>query len=140
MGGAIQYGLLRAATIDVQAALRQDVRYQQHYDLVVRAVDGRLVAFCLGFVLERGGTTAGWVLELGTHPALRGRGLARSLLSEALHRFHRDGLPSARLVVDSANPTAAQRLYKHLGFAAISSNMLYGRLFTADDGGRAPDG
>lgn len=119
-------------TLDDQAELRRDERYQQRHDLIVRDADGALVGFCLGFVLLRGGVRAGWVLEIGALPVLRGRGLGRALLAEALRRFRQDGLEVARLVVDGANPTGARHLYEHMGFTVIDSDILYGRTLSDD--------
>jgi ribosomal protein S18 acetylase RimI-like enzyme len=116
-------------TVETQAELRQDARYQNRYDLIARDAGGALAAFCLGFALMRGGTKAGWILEIATHPALRSHGLGRGLLAEALRRFQSDGLPSARLAVDGENPSGAKRLYERLGFAPINSEILYGCAF-----------
>jgi mycothiol synthase len=121
-------------TVDLQAELRADPRYQQQHDLVVVGPAGGLVAFCLGFVLEHAGVRAGWVLELGSNPQVRGQGLGRALLCESLRRFQAAGLTIARLAVDGANPSGAKRLYEGLGFEPVSSEVLYGRVFEVNRG------
>ncbi|MBA3468048.1 MAG: GNAT family N-acetyltransferase [Herpetosiphonaceae bacterium] len=113
-------------TVEAQAALRQDQRYCNRYDLLVVNSTGTPVAFCLGFVLSRGGSPTGWVLEIGTQPALRNLGLGRTLLAALLRRFQEDDLATVRLAVDGENPSGAKRLYENLGFTAISSEIVYG--------------
>jgi len=54
----------------------------------------------------------GWVKDVGVHPAWRGRGLGEALLREAFGEFHRRGLATVGLKVDSDNPTGAVRLYE----------------------------
>jgi len=58
---------------------------------------------------------AGWIVQVGVIPAARRRGLARALVTEALHRMAVDGEPEAWLNVNVDNPGAA-RLYHELGF------------------------
>ena len=58
-------------------------------------------------------------------PRHRGRGLARALLLTSLHILRADGLPEATLAVDTANPTDAGRLYRSVGFAPYTTNVVY---------------
>jgi ribosomal protein S18 acetylase RimI-like enzyme len=62
------------------------------------------------------GRRDGWIDNLGTLPAWRGRGIASALVIEALHRFAADGLTHASIGVDADSPTGAARLYRSLGF------------------------
>ena len=57
----------------------------------------------------------GFIADLGTLPAYRGRGLARILLLTAFAEFHRRGLRKVTLGVDSTNPTGAVTLYTSVG-------------------------
>ena len=57
----------------------------------------------------------GYIADLGTLPAYRGRGLARILLLTAFEEFHRRGLRKVTLGVDATNPTGAVKLYESVG-------------------------
>jgi mycothiol synthase len=57
----------------------------------------------------------GWIEEVGTLPAYRGRGLARALLLLAFEEFQRRGFAEVGLGVDATNPTGAVRLYESIG-------------------------
>ncbi len=57
----------------------------------------------------------GYIADLGTLPAYRGRGLARILLLTAFAEFHRRGLRKVSLGVDATNPSGAVRLYESAG-------------------------
>lgn len=72
----------------------------------------------LGFVLGRANHARAEVLSLGVAPAARERGIARALMHAAIDRVSRRGLPALYLEVAEDN-TAAQRLYRALGFAPV---------------------
>jgi mycothiol synthase len=74
-------------------------------------VDGEPAAALIGRRLG----DLGWVEELGTLPAYRGRGLARALLLVAFEEFRRLGYAEVGLGVDATNPTGAVRLYSSIG-------------------------
>jgi mycothiol synthase len=57
----------------------------------------------------------GFIADLGTLPAYRGRGLARLLLLTAFAEFHRRGERRVNLAVDATNPTGAVALYETAG-------------------------
>jgi mycothiol synthase len=57
----------------------------------------------------------GWVADLGTLSAYRGRGLGRLLLLTAFAEFHRRGDRRVNLGVDATNPTGAVALYESVG-------------------------
>src|SRR5215216_471061 len=56
-----------------------------------------------------------WIVQVGTHPAWRGRGLGAALVVEALRRFAAAGAEHVTLDVNTNNPGAA-RVYTRLGF------------------------
>ena len=56
-----------------------------------------------------------FVIDLFTHPAHRGQGIARALLSRAMHACADAGCTAIGLRVESTN-TAAVALYRSLGF------------------------
>lgn len=62
------------------------------------------------------GRRDGWIDNLGTLPAWRGRGVATALITQSMHGFASAGLTHASLGVDSDSLTGAVRLYKSLGF------------------------
>jgi mycothiol synthase len=62
--------------------------------------------------------SGGYIADLGTLPAYRGRGLGRALLLTAFAEFHRRGLRTVSLGVDATNPTGAVALYESVGMAA----------------------
>ena len=72
----------------------------------------------LGFVLGRSNHARAEVLSLGVAPSARKRGIARALMKEAIGRVSRRGLHELYLEVAEDN-TAAQRLYRALGFAPV---------------------
>lgn len=61
-----------------------------------------------------------WISTVGTRRAWRGKGVARWVLADVLHRIAAadDGFERAILGVDEENPTGALRLYRALGFTA----------------------
>jgi len=72
----------------------------------------------LGFVLGRTNRARAEVLSLGVAPAARECGIARALMTEAIDWVSRRGHRALYLEVAEDN-TAAQRLYRALGFAPI---------------------
>lgn len=60
----------------------------------------------------------GQIVQIGTHPHWRKRGVAGALLCALLRRFQQEGLDHALLEVATNNPEAA-RVYARLGFVRI---------------------
>jgi mycothiol synthase len=102
-------------------------------DLSLLALDpsGTVAAYLLSFVHPAEITATGrlrvHVGYVGTRPAWRGRGAASALLSAALSAYRARGYTSARLVVDTANPTGALGVYRRAGFAVADRWVTYGR-------------
>jgi mycothiol synthase len=99
-------------------------------DLSTAVLDGdELVSFCLVGVYPQdwpvNGYRDAWVTTLGTRPAWRGRGAARTALVAALHAMVAapDGFERASLGVDAENPTGALRLYRGVGFVDHRRNL-----------------
>jgi mycothiol synthase len=67
-----------------------------------------------------------WIVQVGTHPAWRGRGLGAALVAEALRRFAAAGAAHVTLDVNANNPGAA-RVYARLGFQVIGRRARYVR-------------
>jgi ribosomal protein S18 acetylase RimI-like enzyme len=74
-------------------------------------VDGQPAAALIG----RRWLEVGWIEEVGTLPAYRGRGLARALLLTAFEELRRRGFAEVGLGVDATNPTGAVGLYESIG-------------------------
>jgi mycothiol synthase len=67
-----------------------------------------------------------WIVQVGTHPAWRGRGLGAALVVEALRRFAAAGAEHVTLDVNANNPGAA-RVYARLGFQVVGRRARYVR-------------
>ena len=67
-----------------------------------------------------------WIVQVGTHPAWRGRGLGAALVVEALRRFKTAGAEHVTLDVNANNPSAA-RMYAWLGFEIVGRRARYVR-------------
>ena len=83
------------------------------FGLLWRSVDEPL-----GFVLGRTNHARAEVLSLGVAPSARQRGIARALMHASIERVSLRGLRELYLEVAEDN-TAAQRLYRALGFATV---------------------
>jgi mycothiol synthase len=67
-----------------------------------------------------------WIVQVGTRPEWRGRGLGSALVAEALRRWRATGGERMLLDVNANNPAAA-RVYARLGFEAIGRRARYVR-------------
>jgi ribosomal protein S18 acetylase RimI-like enzyme len=67
-----------------------------------------------------------WIVQVGTRPEWRGRGLGSALVVEALRCWHAAGSERMLLDVNANNPTAA-RVYTRLGFEVIGRRARYVR-------------
>lgn len=104
--------------------------YRPDLDLVAVAPDGRLAAFCIGW-LERGPEPAGQIEPLGVHPDFQKLGLGRAILSEALRRL--TALGAARVYVETDSyRNAAYALYEAMGFRLLHDVLVYRLDFPAE--------
>jgi mycothiol synthase len=67
-----------------------------------------------------------WIVQVGTRPEWRGRGLGSALVVEALRRFRAAGRDHVTLDVNVNNPSAA-RVYARLGFVVVGQRARYVR-------------
>ncbi|UBF27369.1 GNAT family N-acetyltransferase [Kovacikia minuta CCNUW1] len=106
--------------------------YQPELDLVAIAPDGTLAAFCYSEINpeynQRTGRKLGHVHLLGTRRGFRRMGLGRAILLESLHRFKAAGMETARLGVDTQNPSGARRLYESIGFSPVKTGIAFEKL------------
>jgi mycothiol synthase len=83
--------------------------------------DGGILGYALVYEHEADtqatGVREAFLGQIGVLPAARGLGVARSVITAALHAAAADGLQRAGLTVDTHNTTGALRLYEGLGFA-----------------------
>jgi len=79
------------------------------------------------------GKREAFVGKVGTRPEYRGRGLASTVLSHALHEYRSAGYDEAALDVDSENPTGALGIYERAGFEVESRWTNYTALVPAPE-------
>ena len=84
----------------------------------------QLASYDPGAAISRG-FSEGYTDLLGVRRDYRGRGIARALLADAMHRFASAGLDMASLDVDSENPTGALALYVKMGYSAVNQSMAW---------------
>ena len=65
------------------------------------------------------GREEGYTELLGVRRRWRGRGIARTLLADAMARYKAAGMDHACLDVDTENPTGAQGLYERMGYRPL---------------------
>jgi mycothiol synthase len=101
--------------------------YQAEMDIIALAPDGTFAAFCYNRISPeenaRSGRSDGWIEALGTRRGFRKIGLGRALLLDGLQRLRAAGMTSARLGVDAASPTGANRLYASVGFRVVETRL-----------------
>ena len=68
----------------------------------------------------------GFIIQVGTRPDWRGRGLASALMVRALQGFRADGRPAVLLDVNTNNP-GARRLYERRGFTPLRRRGVFTR-------------
>jgi ribosomal protein S18 acetylase RimI-like enzyme len=99
--------------------------YQPELDVVVAALDGRLVAFCIGWLTKTvDGGLHGQIEPLGCHSDFRRYALGRVALCEVLRRLQYDGAQSIFVETDNYRNTAF-RLYESVGFRVIQDVLVY---------------
>jgi [ribosomal protein S18]-alanine N-acetyltransferase len=97
-----------------------DITFNADAKYFVAVVDRRIVGFIGGWFKE--GRLH--IVNVATHPAFRGRGVAKGLVSFMLHLAVDLKMESAFLEVRRSN-TAAQKLYEELGFATTGLKPMY---------------
>ncbi len=102
--------------------------YRPDLDLVAVNSDGKLVAFCIGWVCEVNGQKIGQIEPVGVLPEFQKMGLGRAILLENLRRMRESGVETILIDAESYNP-ASQHLYESAGFRDISRVVKYFRWF-----------
>jgi len=97
--------------------------------LALDEVTDRVIGAALNCAYEQDwlatGTREGYTDQLGVASSHRGRGIARALLTESMHRFAAAGMDAAALGVDAANSSGALRLYEFLGYRQTASTCVH---------------
>lgn len=109
----------------------QTLGYNNALDLVVASDDGDLHGFCIAWLRHLStGETVGQIEPLGVRESMRGRGLSRHLLTEAIQRLR--GLGATRIVVETDNQRdEAMAAYQAVGFQVAQDVRVY-RLTTVE--------
>jgi ribosomal protein S18 acetylase RimI-like enzyme len=68
----------------------------------------------------------GWISQVGSDPAWRGRGVAAAMIAATMEAFKREGLDAVGLHVNTNNPHAI-KLYERLGFNRIGRRARYSK-------------
>ncbi len=109
----------------------------------VALVDGQVVGHCLNMHYPEDeallGRRDGWIDNLGTVRAWRGRGVASALIAASLRAFTDAGFSHAAIGVDADNPNGAAQLYRRLGFEPLHRSITHQREVTSERRG-APAG
>jgi ribosomal protein S18 acetylase RimI-like enzyme len=101
--------------------------YRPDLDMVIMAPDGRIAAFCIGWLHPDG--QQGSIEPLGVHPDFQGMGLGTAVLRTGLHCLQALDINSVSLFTGMSNETAIS-LYKNEGFHFQFREIGYGRLFS----------
>lgn len=122
-------------TVDELRAEQLAPEYRPDLDILAVTQDGTLASFCTAIIEPNLGKRdgddgmAGFIASVGTHPAHRGRGLARALILHNLRTLHALGISKADISVDAANATGAVRLYESIGFRTFETWLAYFKYF-----------
>lgn len=94
--------------------------YRPELDLITLAPDGTFAAFCHCDIFpehnQHHQCHEGWISILGTRRGFRQRGLGRAMLLTGMQALQTAGIDTARIAVDSENPSSAKQLYESVGF------------------------
>ena len=105
------------------AGYKQDVDFRP--DLSFLALAGaQPVGFITAGIAHFHQCAMGWIIQVGSHPQWRGRGVASALITKVMRLLKGEGLPYVELHVNDNNPTA-KRVYEQLGFRVQGRRVKY---------------
>ena len=107
---------LSRATIENYRQLRNCPIYDPELDVVLEGATGRFLAYCIGWLDVANGF--GHFEPVGCRPAFTGRGYARAVTIECMHRMQARGMRTALVQTASVNQRA-RVLYPACGFAEV---------------------
>ena len=96
--------------------------YVAEHELFVIAPGGEIAAYCIIWTDEV--NNLGHFEPVGTHPDFQRKGLAKSLLFEALRRLQSEGMTEAGVCTNHDNPPAIG-LYESIGFQKSTRLLTY---------------
>jgi ribosomal protein S18 acetylase RimI-like enzyme len=110
--------------------------YTPELDIVVSAPyaatpNGRLGAFCIGWIRKAGGKLLGQIEPLGCHADFRRYALGRLALAEVLRRMGALGVECIHVETDNYRNTAL-RLYESMGFQVVRDIWVYRKEYGKD--------
>jgi len=108
---------------------KRTIRHPNHVadlDLVVEAPDGRLAAFCIGWLAAE--AQVGQIEPLGCHPDFRRYALGRIALAEGLRRLKAHRAQKIHVETDNWRGTAKD-LYESIGFQVVRDVLVYRKDF-----------
>lgn len=107
--------------------------YRSDCDMVIVAPDGRLAAFCIGWLATLpNGTVAGQIEPMGVHVDFRTLGLGRAILVETCKRLAQAG--ATRVFVETNSyRNAALALYESVGFRIIRTIPMFRKNYPSTD-------
>lgn len=114
----------RNMTVEWRARTLQQPAYRPDLDLVAATLDGRLAAFCVGWLQQGADGVRGQIEPLGVHPNFQGLGLGRAILSEALRRLYEQGAQEILVETDNYRD-AAFALYEAVGFQVLQHVLVF---------------
>lgn len=88
---------------------------------------GEVVAMIITHLRTVDGRRDARVVNVGTVPRARGRGVASALLATTLRAAHEQGFDTASLNVDAENPTGALGVYEKSGFEIVDTWVTHAR-------------
>jgi ribosomal protein S18 acetylase RimI-like enzyme len=107
-------------TVEWRQRTLQQSDYRPDLDVVVVSPNGRLAAFCIGWLHGKNGQ----IEPLGCHAEYRRYALGRIALAEVLRRLQAAG--AAQIFVETDNyRNTAMKLYEHMGFQVIRNVWVY---------------
>jgi len=101
--------------------------YRPELDIVAIAPDGRVAAFCNGWLDFT--NRVGLFEPVGTHPDFQRKGLAKAILAEGMRRMMAYGMRTAIVCAEHDN-LPARRLYQSMGFQPDNRLWTYARPVT----------
>ena len=111
-------------TAEWRARTLRRPEYIADLDWVAVAPDGRLAAFCIGWLGQCAGEVRGQIEPLGVRVEFRGLGLGRAILAETLRRLRAHG--AAQVYVETDNyRNAALGVYESVGFRVIQDVLVF---------------
>jgi len=102
------------------SAFPHELRHSPHSRLWVAEMDGEVVGFVVVWLI----VDEAHIATIAVHPDFRQQGIARRLLETAIQSAREEGAVLATLEVRAGN-TAAQALYRQMGFAVVGRRPRY---------------